>query len=48
MQQKQQLEREALYKKIEAAGREQEKARRMNQQMLLQKFLNLKNELHLT
>ena len=47
MQAKHSLERDALVKRIDAAGREQEKARRIAQQQLLQRFLNAKNELML-
>ena len=43
MQCKHQLERDALFKKIEGSGKEQEKARRLAQQQLLQRFLNAKN-----
>ena len=43
MQCKHHLERDALFKKIEGSGKEQEKARRLAQQQLLQRFLNAKN-----
>lgn len=45
MQAKHQQEKEALVKRIESAGHEQEKARRIAQQQMLQRFLNAKNEL---
>mmetsp|Transcript_35234 Transcript_35234/g.26279 ORF Transcript_35234/g.26279 Transcript_35234/m.26279 type:complete len:85 (+) Transcript_35234:662-916(+) len=41
------LEREALLKKVETGLKEQDKVRKREQEKLLQKFLNVNNELEL-
>lgn len=47
MEHKHQLERDALKKKIDTQMKEQDKVRKVDQQKMLQRFLNAKNEQNL-